>query len=208
MDEYFQERRATLGEALMFAKRKMAIRESAGGNRLWFDRLAGLLGSSASQREAERHEHIQLFNLLGDPLLKLPIPQWASVTAPRIVKQGDSVPIEIEAPLAGNATVELVVRRDILKTSPVARKQFDFSSSQLKQFQAEYQRANDQQLDQQQQPIRTGAQTFTLQLPADFIGPCHARLYIDGADGFALGTADIYVEQRTPPLRSATKSPR
>lgn len=205
MDEYFKKRRATLGEVLMHAKRKMADKDADNGNRIWMDRFASLLGNTASQREAERHEHIHLFNLLGDPLLKLTPPQLVPVMAPRIVEQGEAVSIEIDTPLAGIATVELIVRRGTLITQPMGRKQLDFSSAQLDKFQEEYWRANNQQLDRQQRPILTGLQTFTLQLPPDFTGPCHARIYIEGVEGFALGAADIYVDRRTPPVRSAKK---
>ena len=208
MDEYFQKRRTTLGEILTNAKRKMADKEQGGENRAWIDRLAGLLGTTASLREAERYEHIQLFNLLGDPLLKINSPQPVPVTARRIVDQGEAFDVDSDAPIGGMATVDLIVQRGTHLTPPTGRKYYDSGSAQRDKYQEAYALANDQEMDQQQHAIEKGLHTFTLQLPTDFSGPCHARIYIEGVDGFALGAADIYVNQvnqKIFPIESAKK---
>ena len=199
MDEYFRNRSDTLGEALVQAKRKIAAGAASSPNRIWIDRIAGLLGSSESQRNAERHEHIQLFNLLGDPLLKLFVPESVKITAPRIVKQGATVSMQIDTPISGEATIELIVRRGTLRKPALARNRLDFSNAQLEQLQEDYLRANDQQLAQKQRTIRAGTHAFHLQLPDDFVGPAHARIYIQGADNFAMGSADIYVDRPSQP---------
>ena len=203
MDEYFKKQPTTLGEILTNAKRKVADNKKGGVNRVWIDRLAGLLGNTESQREAERHEHIQLFNLLGDPLLKMTLPQPVKVTAPRIVNKGEGISVEIDAPHAGFATVDLIAQRGTLLEPSMSRKQYDSSLTQRNAYQEEYWRSNNQQLDQQQYSIQKGSHTFTLQLPPNFAGPCHARIYIESEDGFALGATDIYVQSHASVIRSA-----
>jgi len=195
IDGYFQPHPGTLGEILIRAKRELASSAATSGNRLWFDRIAGLLGHSASQRNAERREHIQLFNLLGDPLLRLPAPESAAVTTPRIVKQGEKIQVQIESPIAGEATVELIARRGTPRKPIIDRTQLTFNDADLADLQKEYVRANNQELDRLQQEITAGAHQFHLALPQDFFGPAHARVYIRGRTGFALGSSDIHVER-------------
>ena len=196
IDQYFQKRQTTLGEILTNAKRNMVNEDAGRGNRIWLDRLAGLLGNTARQRAAERMEHAQLFNLLGDPLLKISAAQPVVVRAPRLVDQGATVNVEIDTPVEGLATVELVARRGTF-TAPLAdRTHYDATSDGRKAYLQSYLRANDPRLDQQQWSVSKGLRTFTLQLPPDFSGPCHARIYIDGVHQYALGATDLYVQER------------
>ncbi|MEC7501631.1 MAG: C25 family cysteine peptidase [Planctomycetota bacterium] len=196
IDQYFQKRQTTLGEILTNAKRNMVNEDAVRGNRIWLDRLAGLLGNTAHLRAAERTEHAQLFNLLGDPLLKISTGQPVAVRAPRLVDQGAAVAVEIDTPVEGLATVELVARRGSF-TAPLAdRTHYDATLNGRKEYLETYLRANDQRLDQQQWSVSSGLRTFTLQLPPDFSGPCHARIYIEGVHQCALGATDLYVQQR------------
>ena len=98
------------------------------------------------------------------------------VTARRIVDQGKAFTVEIDAPIGGMATVDLIVQRGTHLTPLTGRKNYDSSSAQRDKYQEAYAMANDQEMDQQQHAIEKGLHTFTLQLPADFSGPCHARI--------------------------------
>ena len=202
IDGYFQPHPGTLGEILVRAKHELASSASTGGNRLWFDRIAGLLGHSASHRNAERHEHIQLFNLLGDPLLRLPAPESVKVTTSRIVKQGEEIQVRVESPIAGDATLELISQRGTPRKPIVDRTQLTFNDADSADLQKEYVRANNQELDRLQQEITAGDHQFHLTLPQNFVGPAHARVYIRGRGGFALGSSDIYVERLKEPKPS------
>ena len=124
---------------------------------------------------------------------------------PSVGDRGEAFAVEIDAPIGGMATVDLIVQRGTHLTLPTGRKHYDSSSAQRDKYQEAYAMANNQEMDQQQHAIEKGLHTFTLQLPADFSGPCHARIYIEGVDGFALGAADIYVNQKIPPIESAKK---
>ena len=156
IDQYFQKRQTTLGEILTNAKRNMVNEDAVRGNRIWLDRLAGFLGNTARQRAAERMEHAQLFNLLGDPLLKISAAQPVAVRAPRLVDQGAAVTVEIDTAVEGLATVELVTRRGTF-TAPLAnRTHYDATLNGQKEYLETYLRANNQRLDQQQWSISVG----------------------------------------------------
>ena len=148
-------------------------------------------------------EHAQLFILLGAPLLKISAAQPVAVQAPRLVDQGAAVTVEINTPVEGLATVELVAKRGAF-TAPLAdRTHYDATLKGRREYLETYLRANDQRLDQQQWSVPTGRRTFTMQLPLDFSGPCHARIYINGVHQYALGATELYVQQRKSRQKSA-----
>tara|TARA_Y100001933_G_scaffold265207_1_gene337038 strand:- start:4816 stop:6534 length:1719 start_codon:yes stop_codon:yes gene_type:complete len=206
INQHFQKQQTTLGEILNNAKKHMVSDDAGGSNRIALDRLAGLLGNTKQQRTAERREHAQLFNLLGDPLLKIDASRSVVVRAPRLVDQGATVTVEIDAPMKGLATIEIVTRRGTFTTPLANRTHYDSSPDGRKEYLQSYKRANDPRLDQQQWPVVKGLQTFTMQLPPDFSGPCHARVYIYGMQQHAMGSTDIYVQQQKSPEQSVKRT--
>ncbi len=197
---YFQERPQTLGELILHAKRRMAAPATTeNGNRstsrVVLDTIATLISPSAGMLDEERAEHLLLYNLLGDPLLRLPHADGVKVTAASAVFAGDSLEIECDCPLAGKCTVELVCRRDQLRVRPPPREQYDASDEALAKLDEVYGQANDrrwvfQSLDVQSGPLRT-----TLRVPADAFGPAHVRVYVAGQGGSALGSADVLIRR-------------
>ena len=88
MHEYFLSQSATLGEAILQAKRRMAESRSLDATetrdaRCWLDAVASTLHAGPELLHEERLEHILLFNLLGDPLLKLRVPKSCGWKRPR-----------------------------------------------------------------------------------------------------------------------------
>ena len=71
MRQCFSEQPETLGEVILAAKRRMMSGESGGRYRAALDAIAAAFSPAGDQLEAERAEHLDLFNLLGDPLLRV-----------------------------------------------------------------------------------------------------------------------------------------
>src|SRR5262245_17441516 len=94
MQEYFQERRTTLGETVLAAKRKMMARvgdpeNPVGLNRMLLDGMAAMMSPNKEELESERREHLHIFNLLGDPMLNLPHPYELELEAEREARPGE-----------------------------------------------------------------------------------------------------------------------
>ncbi len=199
LHECFHERSETLGAALLAAKRRMVQATGTGRHRQALDAVAKALSPTAELLDAERHEHLDLFNLLGDPLLRIAFPQQAQVRTPSTAVAGETLKVDIDSPLAGTAIVELCVRRDRLTFKPPRRGKFDPQS--LDQYADVYQRANQPCLVATRLDVPAGAASAELAIPADARGPCHVRVFIEGETACAAAGADLRVE---PPASAAS----
>jgi len=195
MDECFRKRTNTLGKIFLRAKKRMIDSQTVSGHRGLIDSMGMLFGESAEDLYAQRQEHLHLFNLLGDPLLKIKYPQEIPISVNSIVTEGSEVPIQLKMPIAGQATIELIVRRGQLLKQPSKRPQYDPLDPALHKIQQAYLEANNQQLDTTTRTIAKGPLKIRLKLPPGIVGSCHVRAYIEGSKDFALGTADLYVER-------------
>lgn len=204
--EAFAARRQTVGEVLLHAKRSVA-----GGSRDdWaarqLDAMARLLNPLGSELGDERWEHLWLFNLLGDPLLRLPHPEPAAIDAPREATAGTAVEISGTCPCDGEAEVELVLRRDRLPIKPPQRSVYDDSPAARAEQQAVYHRANDARLASGRVRVEGGVFRLPLLIPAEAWGQCHLRVFVDGPGGWAAGAADILVRRAETPLSAQRPS--
>src|SRR5207244_2321955 len=119
--ECFQERRPTLGELLLHAKRNMVLRSRDDDHSKMLDAVAAAISPRPADLEAERAEHLKLFNLIGDPLLRLRYPQDVRLDVAPEALAGQPLEVRGECQVAGQCTVSLVVRRDRLTCKPPRR---------------------------------------------------------------------------------------
>lgn len=193
MGSYFQEREATLGGLLCKSKQSLMRRPRNTTEARQFDALAKLLMPMAADLDAQRHEHLHLFNLLGDPLLRLPHPPAVKLSAPSAATAGRQVTISGATPVAGRATIEFVVRRDRLTFSPPERDDYDPTPNGLREFASTYLQANDGRLASETVDLEEGPFSITLAVPEEARGECHVRLFVEGTSACALGSADVRV---------------
>ncbi len=192
--ECFQRETETLGEALLHAKRQMMkTPQEAGGDRPMLDMLAALVSPTASKLPQERAEHLALFNLLGDPLLRCRYPQPVEIDAPATIVAGKRIAMRAVSSVDGRAIVELVVRRDRFASPQKPRTSCPESSQWFAQFDAVYRRANDRRLAWTEVDVVDGRLDVELRAPIDSRGPCHVRVFIEGTDDFAIGSADVQI---------------
>ena len=197
---YFQDRCPTLGEIVLTAKQELisatpSTVKATQWNRRLLDTMARLLSPMPDLIEAERREHLALFNLLGDPLLRLPHPDPITVSGPPHVAAGGEIPIEITSPWSGHATIELVCRRGIPKESISLRTAYDPMDQALKQYNQTYARANDQVWTRLQIPLAKGTGQFTIKVPAKARGSCFIRILSEGDHRYGLGSCPIFIRQ-------------
>lgn len=195
IDQCFVEQRTTLGEALLEAKRQMVAEQPVHGNRAVLNLLASALSPSAEALAAERLEHLHLFNLLGDPLLRLRHPQPIELSVPEQTFSGSELVLKGNSPLAGQATVELVARRDRLTFRPPSRSRYNPLPEALANMQTVYEQANNLCYTQHEVTLEAGEFHLTLPVPPEAWGACHVRVYIAGNEDFGMGAADVEVSR-------------
>ncbi len=200
LHEYFAQKQQTLGEVFLHAKRRMvapaaADAENGVTNRLLMDAIAAAISPSAELLEEERIEHLHLFNLLGDPMLRVHKPATVTVGADSTINAGEPLQITCEAPIAGRCTIELVCRRDRLTFTPPAREQYSQDDDVLAEYERVYRLANDGRFAAQTLDVTPGEFRTTLAIPEDARGSCHVRVCVEGEAGFAVGSADLFVRR-------------
>ena len=194
IDQCFRDHAATLGEALLGAKRRLVGAGSTGwdSRRLVMDALAKAVGPKGSDLTAERLEHLALFNLIGDPLLTLHVPQEMQIAAPQSARTGDQIRISGTSPCSGECTIELAVDQDG-DDSCKQRSSFDPSTDALTEYQRSYEQANHPPLGSTQTAIAAGNLSVFLEIPPKASGRCKLRAFVAGASDCALGSTAIEI---------------
>jgi hypothetical protein len=187
----------TLGEALLHAKQAM-LKKPPPEDRLRtsLDALAAAFSPAPQQLAAERAEHVLLFNLLGDPLLRLHRPRQLTLKVAATATAGGLLSVAGSSPIDGRGTVELVVPRDRLTFQPPVRDACPQSPEELAEFQETYRRANDHRLASVEATVREGRFSAELEVPAAAAGRCHVCVAVEGAEDFALGSAEVKIVPR------------
>jgi hypothetical protein len=206
--ECFQNRPVTLGEIVLRAKRRsvepakpITVAEGEApkiDNRQLLDTLGKLLSPKPALLEAERKEHLGLFNLIGDPLLRVAYPDEVKLEIPDEIPAGQTLPLKITSPLAGKCTLQLVCRRDCLTFDAPSRAEFDPQSASLDELHQVYLKANDHRFAEHVVNITPGRFDADLLVPASARGACHVRVFIEGKDRHAQGAANVYVRKAKP----------
>jgi hypothetical protein len=195
MQECFVRRRATVGEIVMYAKRSMLDAKGTAPNRALLDSIAAAVSPKGVKPADERAEHVQLFNLIGDPLLRLPQSAALTLEGPKFANPGDEIEVSGGAPCAGSCTLELIVRRDRIREAVPGRARYEETSEAIESYNAAYRMANDPVLATEELKLAAGAFKARLKIPANAEGPCHLRAFVAGEKSSALGACDIYIRR-------------
>jgi hypothetical protein len=175
----------------MKSKRRLLATPEKNSTRAAIDALARLLGPVDPREELV--EHLWLFNLIGDPLLRLRQPQSLEVRAPAQVAKGQAIEISALMPMAGEATLELVPRRDRLAGLPPRRQKFSTSEAAQAEFSKSYHQANDPVVFRSRARVAAGEATLRCEIPADASGAYECCVFVAGRDDCASGAAAIEV---------------
>jgi len=193
MDQCFRQHCATLGEAILRAKRRM-VQEAPPGDtrRATLDSLASLVSPSPEQLTAERAEQVLLFNLLGDPLLRLRYPQSVELA----VSEGAAgEPLSVAGVFAGRWAVYGRVdgAAGTLTFTPPRRAEYPRDDQSLQQFQEVYRRANDCRLTVAETVVQRGRFRAVLNVPELARGRCFVRVFVSGQTDCAAGVTAVEI---------------
>jgi len=197
LSEFSTHQHATLGTLLLHVKQGMLRADDVRRRRQLLDAVAALISPNPDDLAAERAEHILLFNLIGDPLLRLPNPKLVDLKVNAKVTTGDVLVVEGKTPIGGRCTLELVCRRDLYTFKPPARPVYEPNHVTLKAFDEIYHRANNRTWTTQTLDVKAGKFRAQIVIPSEAHGACFMRAYVEGSKSFALGATNVYV-RKTP----------
>ncbi len=197
MDECFERHSATIGEAMLRAKRRTVAVDDAvlSSRRLMLDTLARAVSPKGSDLAAERAEHLHLFNLLGDPLLRFSYPRQATVSTTSSTVAGLAVNVTGQAPLDGVCTLELLADEEAANSAAPPRQQFDGSAAALAAYQPAYLQANRRRLAAVETPVTDGHFSTRIDIPATAAGHCQLAVFVAGKSDCAVGATNLEVER-------------
>ena len=207
LDEMFANKRKTLGEVFLHGKRRLADTEKASPNRRMLDTLASAISPMPDDLPAERAEHQLLFNLIGDPLLRLHHPSEIDIATKPNVESGSTIEVTAKSPVTGKATIEFVCRRDRLTFSPPNRSKYKSANDELAAYNRVYESANDHRWSSYSLDMNANQPAaFRIRVPDLSRGPCHVRIFIEGQGEFAMGAANVYVRPKIPRTTEASST--
>lgn len=196
----------TLGECVAVAKQRAATpaREPVGGGgstaalRSTIERVAAGLMPDESDRLAERREHVELYNLLGDPMLTIRRPRSLGLTVARLSPDGGSLLVRGVSPIAGRCRVSLRRPRNAVALRS-GREELRLDGATREAFKSAYAEAN--RLTIAQGEADTPAGSFAIDLPVGGVadGPLVAVAVVAGDGGLAAGSKTVTRWGHGPP---------
>jgi hypothetical protein len=185
----FREHAATVGEMLEIAKRRLIEPRTGDELRKSIDMMGAFWKSNPKDLADERHEHLWLYNLFGDPSMRLPRASEATVACPSAVERGAKLPVQGKSDVKGDVVVELVMDR----TPDVPKREGDTDED----FAKCYARANAWVKAETKTRCDGGAFQAELEVPKDLpAGVYFVRVYVTGTDGAALGASKVEVNAK------------
>jgi len=162
----FHQKLPRLGDAWLSALGEMQTEQTApdATGRIMIDALATLISPSGTKLSDERREHMLLYNLLGDPTLRLQHPEPLELT--RTANEGDlnSLQLTVTSPISGHLAI--TVDRPL-----GAVKNGDANNTLL--------------LETKAVAVAAQSQQVNLKIPAGIAGPVVIRAMVSGDDSWA-----------------------
>jgi hypothetical protein len=183
----------TLGEAILAAKHKLVAHPS--------DETTSMIDAVAlffvphKDQKLNREDHVHLYNLLGDPALRIGRPRvTAGVTVPEAAAWGEPLPVKcvLSRPLEGTAVVTLEARRGEI-FEKLARPSGATDAAALAVIKSNWAKANKSVIASARTSVSGKEFTLTLRTPTPGHRPDTylVKVYVEGNDGAAMGSTSI-----------------
>ena len=200
LDEYFDGSAKTLGEVILKAKRELnnGEQEFNGYRELIESLSATMLPGQAFEDECT--DHIQLMQLLGDPLLRVKRPQRINLAAPSTATSGDKISVtgdvvDSASKISGAIQLRVSYQRDRIKHRFKRRRTFASTPVESAKFQIAYDQARDLVCVEQTVAMVDGNFKAEVVLPEDVHGNCVITCTSTDGDVVLAGSAKIKIEK-------------
>lgn len=173
------------------------------------DSMALMFSPAADDLEGELRDHLNLFNLLGDPLLRIRLPGTFTLRADRAVDSGGELTVSAHGiavagePVNGTVRVELAYPVDRQAIYQV-RKDFSLDDRARIEFQQTYEKANQQVLSYVDGNVINGEFSLQLPIPEGLAGGMALRGIVLDKKATLIGSSPIHIHwvktpQEEPP---------
>ena len=168
------------------------------------DSLARMLDPTRDRLDEQRLDHVHLFHLFGDPLLRLPTPLEVKLETPETARPNTTIMVrgvlpDSERTVIGNrrAVVELAVPKERNTVTVPGNRTFSLTEESVKEFNTLYAQANRRVVSRV--IVDVTHQEFIAELPIPNLsraetGSYDLRVYYETPDAFGLGSRAIHVK--------------
>lgn len=191
MRSYFTDRNSTLGEVVLQAKRRLLKRESSDPHRKMVENIAALFLPNQADRDRERFEHAQMYNLLGDPLLRLKHPEDLELAAPPSTAAGGMIRIAGKTPCSGTLRCEWTLPNDARLANGTVRRELRNDPDAEKHQTEQYESANATVLSTSSIDVGTGPFSEEVAVPELLPGRYVLRVHLAELDDWASSATHI-----------------
>ena len=200
LELFSDDRPATFGETIVAAKRRM-VSDPKNPERTRFDAMATMF-LTPQEMESQRIEHLALYNLLGDPALRLAYPDAACrIEAPAAATAGAGLEVGVtskDVP-AGRAIVTVEVDRRRWVGEVEAAGPGDAAGSKEERILGNYRTANRKVIARAEVEFDGGAFAVAIDLPAGApTGESYVKVYVEGKEKIAVGSRPIEIRPSAP----------
>jgi len=176
----------TVGELIAVAKQG-TLAERKQGIRKTVEQIAAGLTPKQADRTTERLEHVRMYNLLGDPLLRLRQALPMKLVAKMDPARPGQLKLRGASPLGGNCRLSVVRARPAAASLQGNRKSFELSSDSQSDYERQYKQNNARAIISRTLAIEAGQFAAQLEIPADVQGELLLVCHVAGRAGCAAG---------------------
>ncbi|MGL6196561.1 MAG: C25 family cysteine peptidase [Thermoguttaceae bacterium] len=173
------------------------------------DSLAKMFDPTGDKLDQQRLDHLHLFQLLGDPLLCIQIPEKIEIEVAETVTPGSTLnvkgklprntsdhQINHQVPLRTELFVEIAVPKSRDAVKKPTRKEGPLTTQTIKDYAEIYRKANQRTLTRVPVEIKPGESNFSfdLQIPQTLRGEYDLKVYFESQEKVAIGGKTITVK--------------
>ncbi len=189
LDALYRVEAPTTGELLVAVKKRLLDAPPGDKFRAQIEALAqSMFEKSPEKRRTDRADHLLLYNLLGDPCVRIARPGKLTVAAPADAAPGAMLHVTGRADFDGAAVVELMRRAEAPpKLAPGLR-------TDAADYRTAYDAANSHVVAKVEFDVKAGDFAVDVPVPADApVGPAAVRVYLAGSSAAAAGGAELTI---------------
>lgn len=179
IDGVYDKKLPRLGDAWLHSLHQMhhEMEEEKSKTRAMIDALAAVISPAGTDLVDERREHMRLYNLLGDPTLRMHQPLALTVQVKPAHDPGEAITVRVKSPISGKLSIHLdrpmgaVIDGDPNKTK-IALSETEIRAGESKQT--------------------------SMAIPPEIHGPCVVRVIVGGEKSWATASAKTLLRKLTP----------
>ncbi len=195
MDEHFHGEAATLGQLLLRAKQRLVNPELGSMTtremREEIEKIGSLFNPKPELVQDEIYEHLALFQLLGDPLLRIARPQEIAFLAKLDEGVTNSVEIAGQMPFDGELTLEVCYARNRFRERPMFRNESKLKKDANEAMHHDYLKHQNTVCTKRVDRVKAGEFVTRLELPVDASGELTVRGFLSSPESHAIGAQTI-----------------